>query len=265
MLGRDHALLGAVTFLAAAPSVAVATHQSMPPAELVVGAMVCAGFALLPDIDEPHSTVSRKLGPISMVVSAITNKVAGGHRHATHSLLFVGLVGFGAWYAVKHSPWAAAIIVACAMLLAARMVFPLDLGKSFLIVVALSGGAAYWAMRSHDVGYWLPAAAAAGVLLHLIGDMLTVEGVPLFWPLPPRLAVPVVGHTSSIRETILGSLLSLALLFLLLVSVLLPFVRQAPSLSSNLHLPSVNTSNLHAPSLPPGIGMGERPELEGHA
>jgi hypothetical protein len=70
MLGRDHALLGGVGFLVVAPLVL----HSPTWQELGVGCVTSAAFALLPDIDEPGSTVSRKLGLISRSVSEVTNK-----------------------------------------------------------------------------------------------------------------------------------------------------------------------------------------------
>ena len=67
-----------------------------------------------------------------------------------------------------------------------------------------------------------------GVIVHLIGDMLTVGGVPLLWPWIPKpskalqatpvlnrmwmrngyMAVPVLGRTGSIREWFLFVILS---------------------------------------------------------
>lgn len=214
MLGRDHALLGAAAFLAGAPAVAHATGYPLPLGELAVGTVVCAGFALFPDIDEPGSSVSRKLGPISEAVSAVTKQIAGGHRQATHSIVFAGLTGAGTYFAVKESPWAAFVIVAAAMLLVARMILPLGIGRSGLLVGAMAIGGAYWAKTAHDVGYWLPVCAAAGVMLHLIGDALTKEGVPFFWPVKVRFAIPVLGHTQSAREMVLGSLLSIGVVVL---------------------------------------------------
>ena len=53
MLGRDHALLGAAAYLAVDPLVSHLAHSPVPsPVQLAVGTAVCAGFALLPDIDD---------------------------------------------------------------------------------------------------------------------------------------------------------------------------------------------------------------------
>ena len=238
MLGRDHALLGAAAYLGVTPLVANAGHLApQSPVELAVGTAVCAGFALLPDIDEPGSTISRKLGPISRVFSKITNEVAGGHRMATHSLMFVGLVFFGAHFALR-SEWAIGTIVFCALAISLRLILPLGIGRAGLIPLALIAGATYWAVHAKDVGSWLPYACAAGVLLHLIGDALTKEGVPFFWvplvhPLQRiRLAVPVLGHTSSIRESIVGTLLGISIVLLAFVNVVIPESKVVPSRST---------------------------------
>ena len=232
MLGRDHALLGAVGFLAAAPAVyhfaGVATPE---PATLAVGALTCSGFSLLPDIDEPGSTISRKLGPISRGVSEVTRRLAGGHRQATHSLAFAAAVGFGCWAALRwHPATAATVIVVAATLLVARLVIPLGLGRIFGVGLVLAAGAGWWAW-THP---WpaLPAIAAAGVVAHLLGDAITVEGVPFLWPVRWRAALPLVGHTSSMRETILGTALSVGL-------VALTWVRLAAPALSGVHLPKL--------------------------
>ena len=93
------------------------------PVPLGVGGVVAAAFALLHDIDEPGSTVSRKLGPISRAVSKVTNRLAGGHRQATHSILFAVAVFFPTRLAEPH-PLADAVVVGCSFLLVLRMLLP---------------------------------------------------------------------------------------------------------------------------------------------
>lgn len=224
MLGRDHALLGAAAYLAGAPSIARLAGLPMSPAELAVGTCVAAGFALLPDIDEPHSTLSRKLGPVTGAVSVAAKTVSGGHRHGTHSLLFVALATWGAYLSLAwnptvphlgHVPAAAMTVVAVAMLLVLRIILPLWIGRKGLVALVLVVAAAvFWVAHAKVLRYWLPWSVAAGVAMHLVGDVLTAEGVPLFWPLPGRVAVPLVGHTQSFRETVLGLSLSLAIVVL---------------------------------------------------
>lgn len=256
MLGRDHALLGGIGFLLLAP---VVLHDPTWQ-ELGVGCVTSGAFALLPDIDEPGSTVSRKLGPISRSVSEVTNKIAGGHRQATHSLLFVGFVALATWFAL-FSPMTIAIIVAASFLLVFRMLLPRALRYAPLFGVgslALAFGSADWAyhLASPLAGHvapsseWLLLATAGGCLWHLIGDSCTVEGVPYLWlPGVPasqhiRVAVPIVGHTGSARESLIGGAMGIALIFLAGSLVIVPASHSI--VLPSLHMPSINPmSYLH--------------------
>ena len=264
MLGRDHALLGGLGYLVVAPLI---LHDPTWP-NLGVGCVSSAAFALLPDIDEPGSTVSRKLGPISRAMSNFTNAVAGGHRQATHSLLFVALVAGSTWIAL-FNPLAMALIVAVSFLLVFRMLLPGVLRHVPLIgfvSLVLAGTSAYWAyhLAAPVAGAiapsseWLLLATAGGCLWHLVGDALTVEGVPILWmPFVPalkrfRVAVPLVGHCGSERESLLGGVMAIALVWLALTTVFVP--AQHSIVLSTLHLPDLNPfsylpSHLHIPSL----------------
>lgn len=246
MLGRDHALLGAVTCLGLAPVVGHLAHVPLSPPEIGVGTVVTSAFALLPDIDEPHSTVSTKLGPLSEVVSKVTNKLSGGHRHATHSLLFAALIGVATRYGLDWR-WTAPIIVAFSALLVLRILLPLGIGRRGLIPFVLAAAVTWWTIiHTGSARDWLPYAAFGGVVLHLIGDALTVEGVPFLWPLPFRTAVPLVGHTESMRESILGAAMSLGVLALCWIVVLHPMFDGSYPVS--LHFPSVAEVTRHLPT-----------------
>lgn len=225
MLGRDHALLGAAATLAGGQAAWGALgHPALPVGQLAAASAIAAGFALLPDIDEPNSTVSNRLGPISRGVSELTNKLAGGHRAGTHSALFVGIV-FGAMYAASSHPMVDVVTVGLAMALSIGMLIPTRFARHGLLVGVLApAGAAYgtWLSTVHVDQHWawLPWAAAAGVVLHLVGDAVTVEGVPLLWPLKWRLRVPLLGHTESLREQLTGAVMSFAVLALVWLELL---------------------------------------------
>ncbi len=215
MLGRDHALLGAVGFLAIGPTIV----HDMTWETIGIGTVTSAAFALLPDIDEPGSTVSRKLGFVSEAVSNVARSVSGGHRQATHSLFFAAIVGGLAWFANGHR-WPMAILVGAAFLLALRMILPRVLRfSSVLLLLPLVAG--WWAYR-HPL--WpvavLLLTTSGGVVWHMIGDSLTVEGVPWLWlpfarPLKNlRISIPLIGHCGSERESLLAVLMSLGVLWL---------------------------------------------------
>src|ERR1700744_4794024 len=88
MLGRDHALSGAVAFAGLAPVL----HVRM--SYLAAGVVLTAGAGVLPDIDHPDSTISRSFGFLTEWFAWLVNKLSGGHRHGTHSLL--GIIAFTA-------------------------------------------------------------------------------------------------------------------------------------------------------------------------
>jgi membrane-bound metal-dependent hydrolase YbcI (DUF457 family) len=70
--------------------------------------------------------------------------------------------------------------------------------------------------------YWMPFCVALGCVVHILGDLITTNGVPLFWPLKPRsprwmrdgkgieldhlwrrggnIALPILGNAGSARE-----------------------------------------------------------------
>ena len=77
--------------LAVGAGIGVAVFGLSSPTWLIPTVAVC-GAAILPDIDEPGSTVSREFGLVSEGFSFLVNKIAGGHRKLTHSLLGVGIV-----------------------------------------------------------------------------------------------------------------------------------------------------------------------------
>ncbi len=236
MLGRDHALLGAAAAVGLGGPVAHLWHRTLSPGQLAAAGVVTAGFALFPDIDEPGSTVSRRLGPASRAVSKITGKLAGGHRQATHSILFaVGVMA--AVRALGGFTLTAVLIIYFALSLTLAMLVPAkSVKKGSAVALTVPVVVAWWVWRSetgswlsfgHGLGHhrlwtWLPVAAGAGVALHLVGDMVTKEGVPLFWPIHTHLAVPLLGHTESLREVIVGSTLSVGLAVLTWFEILSP-------------------------------------------
>lgn len=234
MLGRDHALMGAAGALAAGPALANLVGSHLSPAQTVAAGIVGAGFALLPDLDEPGSTVARKFGLAGEATSHVVRAAAGGHRQATHGIGCIALVVAGLW-ALDRFVWTAPIALMLCLFVAGRFVLPLGVGKRAFGALVLPLAVGWWAWRSetgtwrlgaHAVALhtwaWLPVVAGAGIALHILGDMLTVEGVPLLWPLHWRLAIPLVGHTSSLRESFVGAMLALVTAGLLWVQVLGP-------------------------------------------
>jgi membrane-bound metal-dependent hydrolase YbcI (DUF457 family) len=194
MLGHDHALSGALVFAAAAQPLHVTGSH------LAAGMVLTAGAGVLPDLDEPGSTIARTFGFLTGAFAWLVHKISGGHRKGTHSLLGVALltaasVAAGSWQAgvrpaAGHpGPWwhlvPAALILA--LLYAA--------GFRALHIGGHHGDAAGIALAALTVWKaWdlvlvtsrhLPLLAvclALGMLAHLAGDMCTHDGCPLLYP-----------------------------------------------------------------------------------
>ena len=219
MMARTHALSGAAAWLAAAPVIDAATAISLASGEVIAGAVVTAGAALLPDLDHPQATVSRALGPVSQLLSRGVHAAAGGHRQATHSLLFVVLTGLAMWALaeVNAEPVLGTAVAALCVGLAVRAVGPRQMHRGGWVDLTLIA----WTLVLTGVGVllvgtltWLPLAVTGGVLLHLVGDLVTPRGVPLLWPRPGRYAVPLLGATDGVLEQGLGLVLLVAIVWL---------------------------------------------------
>jgi membrane-bound metal-dependent hydrolase YbcI (DUF457 family) len=143
MTGRTHDL-AAITALSAVVLISPPTQITLATALIAILANQIGGIA--PDIDEPTAPFWRNL-PIGGFIGRIFDKMLGGHRFITHSILGVGLLG-GACYFLLN----------------------------FLRPI----------MPNADIGlvWW---AFMIGIISHLIMDTLTKEGVPWFLPMPYKL------------------------------------------------------------------------------
>ena len=108
MLGRSHALSGAVAGLAIGSFV---LHE--PAGQLVLLGGLTAAFALAPDIDQCGSTSARSLGFVTEALAWVIRTISGGHRHATHSLVGIGTFTAVAWLAClfRHT-WPGRVVLA---------------------------------------------------------------------------------------------------------------------------------------------------------
>lgn len=103
MTGLTHAAAGALVGVALAPR-----------AGTVVAVAVAIVAALLPDIDEPGSTLGSKVPLVSSLVHGIF-----GHRGMTHTAFFAAVAAWGGWVLAGHlslKPSACALIVSLAVL-----------------------------------------------------------------------------------------------------------------------------------------------------
>jgi membrane-bound metal-dependent hydrolase YbcI (DUF457 family) len=216
MMGPAHSLSGATAWLVVG-AIAEATGHPMPWPTLAVGALICAGAALAPDLDHKPATISRAFGPLSQMLCGIVDGIAhatynatrgkgdphraGGHRTLTHTAVWAVLIGGGcsalAWYGGR---WAVLGILFVHMVLAIDgLLWKQVRGVSHLLIWLLGAASAWilaqvldssengrgWLFTQPNQHYlWIGLPIVLGALVHCLGDALTVSGCPVLWPLP---------------------------------------------------------------------------------
>ncbi|MGO2540407.1 MAG: metal-dependent hydrolase [Specibacter sp.] len=248
MMGPHHAASGAAVWLALTTQFDVglgAVSRVLPsvpeqvsvglglldltPTGVLVGAMVTAGAALVPDADHRHATIAHSLPPLSNIMCIQVGKMSGGHRHGTHSILglaiFVAIAVLAGMWTVELPnvgtifPGAGLLAVLLTSFAAKALKFIPDTMRKFPWVMGIAAGA-FVTFFAPQEEFWFPLAMALGVAVHILGDMLTTGGCNLIWPLrirPPRflrrmplvtniwrpngnIALPILGNAGSVRE-----------------------------------------------------------------
>ena len=213
MMGPSHALSGAAGWLAGSWALDHLVGYGQSPLVVAVGTAVCAGGALLPDLDlsgkvtrnQGGATVARTFGVFSLFVAEVIEKVSlgvytatrlsrdprrdNGHRTFTHTLPFAGLVGWGTTALCAHyGKWAVVGVVFLMAGLALRGLFDDWAEQAGWLVVTICAGVIALVTAAKlpgDRGYpLLGFAVGAGCVVHLLGDMITKNGVPILWPIP---------------------------------------------------------------------------------
>ncbi|MFF0413631.1 metal-dependent hydrolase [Kitasatospora sp. NPDC004745] len=207
MMGHSHAVGGALLFAAASPHLPpVLVGRPLGPADVLMGTILCAGAALLPDLDHHDSTFAHWLGPVSRALCRLVGWISGGHRRATHSLLFVVLAGGGTWTGISCLGRGFTLgLTFCLLTLAVRALHLHPPGSGPATWVYPTGLAALGAAGLDswlpNTPQWLPCAVALGVSAHLLGDLLTRRGIPLFWPLGRHYEIALIKRTGNRVET----------------------------------------------------------------
>ncbi|WKX68728.1 metal-dependent hydrolase [Streptomyces sp. XD-27] len=216
MMGPAHSLSGAAAWLGVGAALSATGHE-MPWPVLVVGALICAGAALAPDLDHKSATISRAFGPLSRGLCEVIDKLShavykatrkqgdprrsGGHRTLTHTWVWAVLIGAGAsLLAVVGGRWAVLGILFVHMVLAVEGLLWRMARVSSDVLVWLLGATSAWILADvlHQPGngsdwlfggagqeyLWLGLPIVLGALVHDIGDALTVSGCPILWPIP---------------------------------------------------------------------------------
>lgn len=210
-MGRTHVLMtGALATITAQPLAHAFLDRHMIAGEVVAFGAVTAGYGLLPDLDHPQATLARVLGPVTKAIARVVATVSGGHRKGTHAIWAAVLAVLGATWTVSQDWWWAESVLIFVGLFLVAMILRLGpkprTGPAELsyALVAAAGTAAtmHFVPSGSDGLWWLPWCVGIGVIGHILGDILTTEGVPVLYPVLPKLVVrfPVLGSTDSTRE-----------------------------------------------------------------
>jgi membrane-bound metal-dependent hydrolase YbcI (DUF457 family) len=206
-MGRTHVLAAtAISLAAAAPLSTEVMHRQLPVGSLLVFAVITGGYGVLPDFDHPSATLARTLGPATKAIATFIHAISGGHRKGTHTIrcaaLMVGLVTF---LSVRFGNEAELPVAFIGFYLFAMILKlapnPSTGGAEFvyLLEAAAATTATYYLIADW---WWLPWAVGFGVIGHIAADCLTTQGVPILYPILPRIIVklPILGSTDSARE-----------------------------------------------------------------
>jgi len=201
VLGVSHALSGAALGLAV---VGVVPGIERSAGSVLTFAAVCAGAALLPDLDHPSSTVTRRFAvaswlachvvrPLSRLVYDLTrarrDTGRGSHRGLTHTL--VAAVALGLGVNVASAQFGTPVLVGTLFVCLALAIKGLDAlvpGPPSLVIAAGLTYAVEHVVPGGTAGTagWLGTAVTLGIVVHAAGDAVTESGAPLLWPLRIR-------------------------------------------------------------------------------
>lgn len=148
MTGRTHDL-AAITALGITVALVPVPDVSLATALIAILANQIGGIT--PDIDQPTAPVWRNL-PAEGLLGRFVDKLLGGHRFLTHSLLGAGILAYLAhWLLIFLQP----------------------------IMPHVDANLVWWAF-------------VIGLASHLVMDTFTKEGVPWLLPIPIKFGLPPV-------------------------------------------------------------------------
>ncbi|HEY8474561.1 MAG TPA: metal-dependent hydrolase [Natronosporangium sp.] len=199
MMATGHAISGAVGWLGLCLAAGLVDRHPTP-VQITAGAAIAAGFAIFPDIDHPKSRVARTLGwftralarVFTFICDLIRDATCGhcatpgtyGHRTLSHTAVFAVLVGAGVCLAGSRGNLvAAAIVVGIGAGLAVAGLTGSRVGT---IVIGVAAGIAVHQLGGGVDWWWLGVPVGWGILAHALGDGLTEQAVPLWWPVKIR-------------------------------------------------------------------------------
>ena len=204
VLAVSHATSGAALGLAVAGFAPRIADVYPSPGSVLTFAAVCAGAALLPDLDHPSSVATRRFSvfswlachavrPLSGVVFDLTrgrrDHGKGTHRGLTHTA--VGAVLLGLAVNIASATWGEPVLLATLFVCIALAIKGLDAlvpgPPSLVIAAGLTYAVHEWVPGgTAGTAGWLGTAVTLGMLVHSVGDAVTESGAPLLWPVPIR-------------------------------------------------------------------------------
>jgi len=203
------------------------------PGWIVAWAAVCTGWALIPDIDEPKSTISREFGAVSQSVSNFTRKQGGGHRMITHSwIMVVATIVLGLVAALL--PPVSALMFGVSFVFAIRVIMPekahqqstpLMLTAALLGVMIASAASNPWPILI---------AMPLGVLMHDLGDWFTRAGITFWYPYRKKYGAGATPAGSPSELHFAQPFMVLLILAGLIYLAAIPLLLDPQSLASNL-------------------------------
>lgn len=224
MLGRTHATSGPVVALAALPLINMGLSALDRPEvagwALVPFCVAAAGGAMLPDMDHRHATVAQSLGPVTKAAAIGIETVSGGHRNGTHSIL--GVLAFTAltYFVAMWNQWAYGAWLAFLVAIASAAMFKRFKKGSViahtLLTIGIGVGVVYLSGTTYLPIDAIVSGVAIGTVAHILGDMLTEQGCPLFWPFSKARFKFANFTTGEMWETVTFWLLTIALPVLVL-------------------------------------------------
>jgi len=203
--GPTHAVMGLAAW-SALSLVAISRGVHMDFETWTAGAALTSGAALLPDLDHPPATVSRSFGPVTEVLSRVVDKTSvgiydlirlkgdphrnGGHRTFTHTMVFAALAGvITASLVAMRNPWVTAVLLFFFCGLGVRgLLHEWDhKADTFVVIVGsllVTWKCWQWVHTGGGKAAWFGVAVIVGCLAHCVGDAVTEDGCPIFWPVP---------------------------------------------------------------------------------
>lgn len=216
MMGYTHVTSGLVTGIVTLP-LAPVHHWSTQVAWVIT----LGGASLLPDLDAPGSTAARMWGPPTRLLARTIGIAARGHRQGTHDILLAPMVFGGTVFLAALHPVFLGVVLALLIGLSLRGLALAGVGRvGAALNLVFSTAGAWWLVTHGEAGLGvLPVVVAAGVVVHVLGDLVTTGGVPVpgTWltTQPRRVSLNLFRVGGTLERAVVAPALSLAGILLL--------------------------------------------------